>query len=64
MDAYQALTLAGTTARTAAAMTGIARSSADRDRRRPGPSRPPRQVPANALTPAEREEVLRLLDSP
>jgi transposase InsO family protein len=64
MDAYQQLTGAGTATRDAAAMTGIARSSADRDRHRPSPSRPPRQVPANALTAAERAQVLRLLDSP
>jgi transposase InsO family protein len=64
MEAFQALTGAGTTTRVAAAMTGIARSSADRDRRRPSPSRSRRPVPANALTLAERENVLRLLDSP
>jgi transposase InsO family protein len=64
MDAFQALTDAGTTTRAAAAMTGIARSSADRDRRRPSPSTQPRTVPANALTAAEREEILRLLDGP
>jgi hypothetical protein len=43
----------------AAAMTGIARSSVDRGQRRPRPSRAPRPVPANALTAAEREDVLR-----
>jgi transposase InsO family protein len=64
MDAYQQLTSAGTTTRDAAAMTGIARSSADRDRRRPSPSPAPRPVPANALTVAERQPVLTLLDSP
>ncbi len=64
MDAFAQLTGAGTTTRTAAAMTGIARSSADRDRRRPSPSVRPRTVPANALTAAKRAEVLRLLDSP
>ena len=64
MAAFAQLTGAGTTTRAAAAMTGIARSSADRDRRRPTLSRPPRRVPANALTPAERDRVLRLLDSP
>lgn len=64
MDAFQALTGAGTTTRAAAVMTGICRSSADRDRRRPSPSPSPRSVPANALTPAERDRVLQLLDSP
>ena len=64
MEAYQQLTGAGTTTRQAATMTGIARSSADRDRLRPSLARPVRRVPANALTVAEREQVLRLLDSP
>lgn len=64
MEAFQQLTGAGITTRAAAAMTGIARSSVDRDRRRPSPSVRPRPVPANALTLAEREGVLRLLDSP
>ncbi len=64
MDAFQALTGAGTTTRVAAVMTGIARSSADRDRRRPSPSGSPRPVPANALTPAERDRVLAVLDGP
>jgi transposase InsO family protein len=64
MGAYQQLTSVGTTTRDAAAMTGVARSSADRDRRRPSPSRAPRPVPANALTPVERQRVLSLLDSP
>ncbi|WP_433532648.1 IS3 family transposase [Micromonospora sp. CA-263727] len=64
MDAYQQLTSAGATTRDAAAMTGIARSSADRDRRRPSPTRVSRPVPTNALSPAERQRVLTLLDSP
>ena len=64
MDAFGELTRAGTTTRAAAAMTGIARSSVDRDRRWPSPSVRPRPVPVNALTQAEREEVLRLLDCP
>jgi len=64
MTAYQQLTGAGTTTRQAAALTGIARSSADRDRLRPSPLRPPRRPPANALTLTERDQVLRLLDSP
>ena len=64
MAAYHALTSARITTRDAKRLTGIARSSVDRDRRRPSPSVRPRPVPANALTLAEREEVLRLLDSP
>ncbi|GAB3959480.1 hypothetical protein GCM10027614_79050 [Micromonospora vulcania] len=64
MDAFGELIGAGATTRAAAAMTGIARSSVDRDRRRPSPSHRPRPAPANALTAAEREHVLRLLDSP
>jgi putative transposase len=63
MDAYQELTNTGTTTRAAATMTGIARSSADRDRRRPSPAAPPRRAPANALSTAERQQILRLLDS-
>jgi transposase InsO family protein len=64
MDAYRALTGAGTTTRAASRVTGIARASADRDRRRPSPSRPPRRVPANALGPGDRQKVLAVLDSP
>ena len=64
MAAYHALTGTGTTTREAKRLTGIARSSADRDRRRPTPVRPARRPPANALTPPEREQVLRLLNSP
>ncbi|WP_407938868.1 IS3 family transposase [Micromonospora rubida] len=64
MAAYQALTGAGTTTRDAARVTGIARASAERDRRRPSPSRPPRRPPANALSAAEREQILAVLDSP
>ncbi|GAA2478874.1 transposase [Winogradskya humida] len=64
MTAYQALTRAGTTTRDAARVTGIARSSAERDRLRPTLSRPAPRVPANAFTAGERELVLRLLNSP
>jgi transposase InsO family protein len=64
MDAYRALTGAGTTTRTASRVTGIARASADRDRRRSSPSRPHRLVPANALSPGDRQKVLAVLDSP
>jgi transposase InsO family protein len=63
MGAFQALTGAGVTTRDAAQVSGIARSSAERDRRRPSPSRPLRRAPANALTDAERKQVLAVLDS-
>ncbi|WP_346534300.1 hypothetical protein [Micromonospora sp. DPT] len=63
MDAYQALTGAGATTRDAARVTGIARSSAERDRRRPSPTASPRRVLANALGAAEREQILAVLDS-
>ncbi|WP_413644503.1 IS3 family transposase [Micromonospora sp. RTP1Z1] len=64
MDAYRELTGAGTTTRVAARVTGIARASADRDRRRPSPTASLRRVPANALSTAEREQILAVLDSP
>jgi transposase InsO family protein len=64
MAAYHALTSARITTRDAKRLTGIARSSAERDRRRPTPAAPVRRAPANALTPTEREQVLRLLNSP
>ncbi len=63
MAAYHALTSARITTRDAKRLTGIARSSAERHRRRPTPAAPVRRAPANALTPAEREQVLRLLNS-
>ncbi len=63
MAALHALTGAKTPTRQAKQLTGIARSSADRDRRRPSPAPAVRQTPANALTAAEREQVLRLLNS-
>jgi putative transposase len=64
MEAYHALTGAGTTTRDAARLTGIARASAGRDRLRPTPARPARRRPANALRPAERVRVLAVLNSP
>lgn len=64
MDTYHQPTSANMTTRQAKRLTGIARSSADRDRRRPTPARPVRRPPANALAPAEREQVLQLLNSP
>jgi transposase InsO family protein len=64
MDTYHQMTGAGITTRDAKRLTGIARSSAERDRRRPTPAAPVRRAPANALTPVERGQVLRLLNSP
>lgn len=64
MAAYHELTSAKNTTREAKQLTGIARCSAERDRRHPSSARPARRVPANALTGAEREQVLRLLHSP
>lgn len=64
MDAYRALTAGGTSTRTAARVTGIARSTVDRDRRRPTGLRLVRRAPANALSEAERALVSEVLDSP
>ena len=64
MDAYRALTAAGTPTRAASGLTGIARATADRDAARPTPLRPQRHRPVNALTPEEKARVLALLDSP
>jgi len=64
MGAYRQLTGAGVTTRAAAALTGVARASATR-RAKPAivavPSR--RLVPANAVSLAERNRVLEVLDS-
>ena len=62
MATYHQLTSANVATRQAKRLTGIARSSADRDRRRPTPARPVRRPPANALSGAEREQVLHLLN--
>ena len=64
MDAYRALTTAGTSTRAAAGLTGISRACMDRDRRRPTPAPGQARPPANALTPAEKVAVLAALDSP
>ncbi|OKI65906.1 IS3 family transposase, partial [Micromonospora sp. CB01531] len=64
MAAYHALTAGGTSTRAAARVTGIARASVDRDRRRPTGLRPVRRAPANALSAVERAAVLQVLDSP
>jgi transposase InsO family protein len=63
MDTYHQLTSTKISTREAKRLTGIARCSADRDRRRPTPARPVRRPPANALTPSEREQVLHVLNS-
>lgn len=64
MACFHELTGAKVTTRDAKRLTGIARASAERDRRRATPARPVRRAPANALTLAERERVLRVLNSP
>ena len=64
MDTYRALAAAGTPSRRASRLAGVARATADRDAARPAPVLRQRQVPANALTPAERARVLAVLDSP
>jgi transposase InsO family protein len=64
MGAFRALTAAGTSTRTAAALTGIARATIDRDAARPTPLLPQRNRPANALTAEERARVLAVLDGP
>jgi transposase InsO family protein len=66
MLAYRALTNAGVTTRDAAHLTGVARATAGRAQSSPTlPSsrRPPRPVPANRLSVAERIEVLGVLNS-
>lgn len=63
MTAYHQLTGAKITTRDAKRLTGIARSSAERDRRRPTPAPPRRARPVNALTATERERILQLLNS-
>ena len=63
MATYTDLTKAGVTTRTAAALTGLPRSTATR--RRPDPVLPTaKPAPANRLSPAERLEVLAVLDQP
>jgi transposase InsO family protein len=64
MDTHRALTAAGTSTRTASALTGIARASVDRDAARATPLLPQRQRPANALTAEEKARVLAVLDGP
>jgi putative transposase len=63
MDAYRALTAAGTSTRSASRLTGIARASVERDRARPTPLLAHRSAPANALTDQEKARVLAILDS-
>jgi transposase InsO family protein len=64
MACFHELTRAKITTRDAKRLTGIARSSAERDRRRPTPSPAAQRAPANALTLAERQRVLQVLNSP
>jgi transposase InsO family protein len=64
MDAYRALRGAGISTRAASGLTGVARSSADREQARPTRGRAVRRAPANALTGAERAGLLAVLDSP
>jgi transposase InsO family protein len=64
MGAYRALCAAGTSTRMAAWLTGISRASSDRARARPTALPQLRRRPANALTAAERAQVLAVLDSP
>jgi transposase InsO family protein len=65
MSAYRGLTGAGMATRRAAALTGVSRATAARTAQPPIPADPrPREVmPANRLSPAERAEVLAVLDS-
>ncbi len=63
MGTYVELVDAGITTRRAAALTGIARATAAKDKQRPTPMVRPVRVPANALTAAERAQVLAVLDS-
>lgn len=63
MLAYRALTRAGVTTRDAAELTGVARATAGRAETSPTSWRPPRPVPANRLSVAERIEVLAVLNS-
>ena len=66
MTAHHALTDAGVTTRTATTLTSVTRSTAARIKARSrAPARPApaaAQVPANKLTPDERQAVLTLLD--
>ncbi len=63
MGTYVELVDAGITTRRAARLTGIARATAARDRHRPAFTTGFARVPANALTAAERAQVLAVLDS-
>jgi putative transposase len=62
MSTYRDLLAARVTTRTAAALTGISRATAGRKPRTP--LRSTRVVPANRLSPTEREQVVATLDSP
>ena len=63
MIAFGALTAAGLTTRDAAGLTGVARATAGRAKAATMLRRPPRPVPANRLSAAERVEVVAVLNS-
>ena len=63
MNAYTELTVHGSSTRAAAGLTGIARSTAARRRRRSGPPVAREVVPANRLDCTERAHVLAVLNS-
>jgi putative transposase len=62
MSTYRDLLAARVTTRAAAALTGISRATAGRKPRTP--LRSTRVVPANRLSPTEREQVVATMDSP
>ena len=64
MDTYRELTGAGVTTRTAAALTGLPRSTATRRRPTPVVADAAPRVPANRLSAVERLEILAVLDQP
>jgi len=63
MGAFEDLVAAGTTTRDAATLTGIPRATAARRRKRATPLMREVVAPANALSEAERAEVLQVLTS-
>ena len=63
MATYDALVAAGSTTRTAAALTGISRATAARRQARPTPLLREPVEPGNKLTGTERAQVLAVLDS-
>ncbi len=64
MGAYRDLTAVGVGTRAAASLTGMSRATAARAKRSPAaPSPAPAAAPANRLSPAERGELLAVLNS-